>query len=270
MKKVLAVLTGLSLLVACGAAVGETTAPQTELVVFAAASMTEAMNQVAENYKAVAPNVMLVYNFDSSGTLQTQIEEGAEADVFISAGQKQMNALDIAASAEANPKGQDYILQGTRFDLLTNTIVLIVPEGSDRGIASFTDVATDKVSLIALGNSDVPVGQYAQDVFTVLGLWDQLISESKITFASNVKEVLAQVESAAVDCGVVYISDAVTGTGITVVATAPEGSHKPANYPAAVLKGTKNEQAAKDFLEYLKSDECAKVFTDIGFAVPER
>jgi molybdate transport system substrate-binding protein len=270
MKKALAIIAALALLVACGAAAAETAAPQTELVVFAAASMTEALTQIAELYKTVAPNVTLVYNFDSSGTLQTQIEEGAEADIFISAGQKQMSALDVTASADVNPNGQDFVLQGTRFDLLTNTVVLIVPTGSDKGIASFEDVATDKVSLIALGNSDVPVGQYAQDVFTYLGLWDQLNADQKITFASNVKEVLAQVESAAVDCGVVYISDAVTGTGVTVVATAPEGSHKPVNYPAAVLKSTKNEQDAKDFLEYLKSDECSKVFTDIGFAVPQQ
>jgi molybdate transport system substrate-binding protein len=269
MKKVLAILSAFVLLAACGVTAAETTTQQTELVVFAAASMTEAMTQIAEMYKTVAPDVTLTYNFDSSGTLQTQIEEGAEADIFISAGQKQMNALDVTASADANPDGQDFILQGTRYDLLTNTIVLIVPMGSDKGIESFEDVATDKVSLLALGNSDVPVGQYAKDVFTYLGLWEQLNSESKITFASNVKEVLAQVESAAVDCGVVYISDAATSTGVTVVATAPEGSHTPANYPAAVLKGTKNEQAARDFLEYLQSDECAKVFTDIGFVVPQ-
>ncbi len=270
MKKTLSVLLALLLCAGCASAAAEAAAPQTELIVFAAASMTEAMNAVAELYKTVAPNVTVVYNFDSSGTLQTQIEEGAEADVFISAGQKQMNALDVTASADANPKGQDFVLQGTRFDLLTNTIVLIVPEGSDKGIASFEDVATDKVELLAMGNSDVPVGQYAQDVFEYLGIWDQLNSEGKITFGSNVKEVLAQVESAAVDCGVVYVSDAATGTGITVVATAPEGSHKPVNYPAAVLKDTKNEQAARDFLEYLKTDECAKVFTDIGFEVPDR
>jgi molybdate transport system substrate-binding protein len=255
-------------LVAVAPAPAETA--QTELIVFAAASMTEALTRIGAMYEALYPEIKLVFNFDSSGTLQTQIEEGAEADVFISAGQKQMNALDAAAAADDNPDGQDLILTDTRFDLLSNTVVLIVPEGSDRGIASFEDVGTDKVGLIALGNSDVPVGQYAQDVFTYLGLWDQLNSEGKITFASNVKEVLAQVESAAVDCGVVYISDAVTGTGITVVAAAPEGSHKPVNYPAAVLKNTKHGAEAEAFLEYLKGEDCTKVFTDIGFEVPER
>jgi len=272
MKKLLAVLLSLGLTLGGCTALAEATATPapTELVVFAAASMTEALTQIAELYKTVAPNVTLTFNFDSSGTLQTQIEEGAQADIFISAGQKQMNELDISAGADKNPKNQDFVLEGTRFDLLTNTVVLIVPEGSTKGITSFDDVATDKVSLIALGNSDVPVGQYAQDIFTYLGVWDQLNADQKITFGTNVKEVLAQVESAAVDCGVVYISDAVTGKGITVVATAPEGSHKPVNYPAAVLKGTANEQAAKDFLTFLQGDECAKVFTDIGFQVPER
>ena len=270
MKKTLAVLLSLAMALSLGTAAAETAAPQVELIVFAAASMTESLTQIAELYKTVAPNVTLTFNFDSSGTLRTQIEEGAQADVFISAGQKEMNALDVTADAEKNPKGQDFVLQGTRFDLLTNTVVLIVPQGSDKGITSFEDVATDKVSLIALGNSDVPVGQYAQDVFTYLGVWDQLNADHKITFGTNVKEVLAQVESAAVDCGVVYISDAVTGKRVQVVATAPDGSHKPVNYPAAVLTATQNAQAAKDFLDYLKSDECAKVFTDIGFQIPER
>lgn len=270
MKKTVSLLLSLAILLTGCTALAEAAPGKIELVVFAAASMTESLTKLAEMYKAVAPDVSITFNFDSSGTLQTQIEEGAEADAFISAGQKQMNELDITAGAEKNPKGQDFILMGTRFDLLTNTVVLIVPEGSDKGIASFDDVATDKVGLIALGNSDVPVGQYAQEIFTYLGVWDKLNADGKITFGSNVKEVLAQVESAVVDCGVVYISDAATGTGIQVVATAPEGSHKPVNYPAAVLKASKNAFAAKAFLEYLKTDAATKVFTDIGFAVPSR
>lgn len=241
-----------------------------ELVVFAAASMTESLTEIAEMYKEVAPNVTLTFNFDSSGTLKTQIEEGADADIFISAGQLQMNQLDISADSTINTDGLDFVLADTRFDLLTNTVVLIVPEGSDKGITSFDDVATDKVALIALGNSDVPVGQYAQDVFTYLGTWDQLNNESKITFGTNVKEVLAQVEAGAVDCGVVYVSDVATATGVNVVAVAPEGSHKPVNYPAAVLNTSKNVEAATAFLDYLKSDDCTAVFEAIGFAVPER
>ncbi|MEL7608887.1 MAG: molybdate ABC transporter substrate-binding protein [Bacillota bacterium] len=240
------------------------------LTVFAAASMTESLNQIANMYKAVAPNVTLTFNFESSGTLKTQIQEGAQADIFISAGQLQMNQLDIAADAAVNTEQLDFVDAATRFNLVTNTVVLIVPEGSDKGIASFDDVATDKVGLIALGNSDVPVGQYAQDIFTYLKVWDKLNSDKKISFGTNVKEVLAQVESGAVDCGVVYISDAATATGVKVVATAPEGSHKPVNYPAAVLKISEHPTEAAAFLEYLKSADCAKVFTDIGFGIPAK
>ena len=248
----------------------EPTAEPVELTVFAAASMTESLNQIAEMYKSVAPNVTLVFNFDSSGTLKTQLQEGAQADIFISAGQLQMNQLDITAAADVNTEQLDFVDAATRFNLVTNTVVLIVPTDSDKGIASFEDVSTDKVGLIALGNSDVPVGQYAQDIFTYLNVWDKLNSDKKITFGSNVKEVLSQVEAGAVDCGVVYISDAAAATGIKVVASAPEGSHKPANYPAAVLKIALFPTEAAAFLEYLKSDACSAVFTGIGFGIPER
>lgn len=270
MKKVVSLLVTFSILLFGGAALAEAAPAQTELVVFAAASMTEALTQIAELYKAVAPEVTLTFNFDSSGTLQTQIEEGAEADVFISAGQKQMNALDIAAGAEKNPNGQDFVLAGTRFDLLSNTVVLIVPEGGDKQIASFADVATDKVNLIALGNSDVPAGQYALEVFTYLGVWDQLNTEGKITFGTNVKEVLAQVAAAAVDCGVVYGSDAATGKGVAVAASAPEGSHRPVTYPAAVLTTSAHAEAAKAFLTYLTGEDAARVFAASGFWVSAR
>lgn len=241
-----------------------------ELVIFAAASLTEAMNEIAELYKEVAPNVTLTFNFDSSGTLKTQIEEGADCDIFLSAGQKQMDQLDIAAGATVNTDGLDYVLSDTRYDFVTNSVVLIVPSDSELGIADFEDVNTDKVSLIALGNSDVPVGQYAEQVFTYLGVWDELNTAGKITFASTVKEVLSQVESAAVDCGVVYSTDAAGADDIKVVATAPEGSHKAITYPAAILNITKYLETAKDFMEYLKSDACTEVFKGIGFEIPER
>ena len=242
-------------------------ADKTEIVVFAAASMTDTMNEIAEMYKTVNPDVDIVYNFDSSGTLKTQIQEGADCDIFISAAQKQMNQLDINGGEE-NTEGLDFVDSETRFDLVSNSVVLITPVGNPAGVESFDDVATDKVSLIALGNSDVPVGQYSEEIFNYMGIWDQLNSESKITFGSNVREVLAQVEEGAVDCGVVYSTDAATTDKVEIAATAPEGSHQDVTYPAAVLKTSKNPEAAKAFIDYLKTDECTEVFEKAGFVIP--
>lgn len=232
----------------------------TELSVFAAASMTESMNEIAKLYQKVDPEVKLVYNFDSSGTLKTQIEQGAECDIFISAGQKQMNAIN-----------DKFVMPGTRFNIVANKVVLIVPKGKNpTKINSFEDVVTDKVRLIALGNSDVPVGQYSVEIFKNMGIWDKLTAENKITYASNVKEVLAQTAEAAVSCGVVYSTDAATSKAVQVVANAPAGSHKPIVYPAAILKDTKNKEAAEKFAKFLRSKPCTKVFTKIGFSVPEK
>ena len=241
-----------------------------ELIVFAAASMTESMNKIAGMYQEVAPNVTLTFNFDSSGTLKTQIEEGADCDLFISAAQKQMNQLDASRDAEANPDGLDFVLQGTRTDLVGNAVVMIVPEDSQKDIADFEDVLTDQVELVALGNSDVPVGQYSEEIYTSLGKWEELKASGKVTYGSNVKEVLALVSEAAVDCGIVYSTDAATAQGVRIVASAPAGSHKAITYPAAVLNTTKNRVAAEAFLAYLQTDACAKVFTDIGFVIPAR
>jgi molybdate transport system substrate-binding protein len=233
--------------------------------------MTESLKEIAELYKASAPDVNIVYNFDSSGTLKTQIQEGSECDIFISAGQKQMDQIDITADAKVNTDRLDFVMPGTRFNIVSNRVVLIVPKGRNpKGIGDFRDVATDKVTLAALGNSDVPVGQYSQQIFTKLGLWDRLNSQKKISFASNVKEVLAQVEEGAVDCGVVYSTDAAASKGVEVVADAPKDTHEPITYPAAILKGVKDEAAAKAFVEFLKSGESAAVFKRIGFAIPEK
>ena len=136
-------------------------AAEVTLNVFAAASMTETLTEIQEMYKEVAPNVTLVFNFDSSGTLKTQIQEGADCDVFISAAQKQMNQLDKDADPEVNTEDLDYVLEGTRINLLENKVVLAVPDGNPKGIESFADLGTDKLSLLALGNEDVPVGQYS-------------------------------------------------------------------------------------------------------------
>ena len=263
---------------ACAApATEETAAPEetvpeaepVELIVFAAASMTETMNQIAEMYKTVAPNVTLTYNFDSSGTLKTQIQEGAECDLFISAGQKQMNQLDITADPEVNTDKLDFVLEGTRINLLENRVTLCVPEGNPKDIKSFDDLA-DKLKegsvLMAMGNSDVPVGQYTQKILAFYGLDEEkLAKDGVITYGTNVKEVTTQVTEASVDCGVVYCTDAFSA-GFTPVDYATKEMCGQVIYPAAVLNVSKNQEAAKEFLAYLQTDEAMKVFEAVGFA----
>ena len=281
MKKLFAMLIAAVMVLsfaACAApATEETAAPEetvpeaepVELIVFAAASMTETMNQIAEMYKTVAPNVTLTYNFDSSGTLKTQIQEGAECDLFISAGQKQMNQLDITADPEVNTDKLDFVLEGTRVNLLENRVTLCVPEGNPKDIKGFDDLA-DKLKegsvLMAMGNSDVPVGQYTQKILAFYGLDEEkLAKDGVITYGTNVKEVTTQVTEASVDCGVVYCTDAFSA-GLTPVDYATKEMCGQVIYPAAVLNVSGNQEAAKEFLAYLRTDEAMKVFEAVGFA----
>lgn len=243
----------------------ETEAP-VELIVFAAASMTETMTEIAEMYKEVKPNVSIVYTFDSSGTLKTQIQEGADCDIFISAAQKQMNQLDASADPSVNTESLDFVLEGTRFNLVENKVVLAVPDNNPAGIESYEDLGTDKLNLICLGNDDVPVGAYSIEILNSLGILEQLESGSKITYGSNVKEVTTQVKEASVDCGIIYATDAFSA-GLTVVDEADESQCGQVIYPAAVLNISANQDAAKEFLDYLTTDECAKVFESVGFSM---
>lgn len=240
---------------AASAASAASPAEPVVLTVFAAASLTEALSEIAEKYKTEVPEVTLTFNFDSSGKLQTQIENGAETDLFLSAAQKQMDALESG----------EYLLDGTRANLLVNKVVMIVPRGSGKGITSFEDAAADKVGLIALGNSDVPVGQYSEEIYTYLKLWNAV--KAKASFGGNVKEVLSQVSAGSVDCGVVYATDAATADGVEVVAEAPADSHFPVVYPAAVLKKSAEAEAAKAFLAYLNQSDAARVFKSVGFSM---
>ena len=238
-----------------------------ELIVFAAASVTETLNEISELYREVAPNVTLVFNFDSSGTLKTQIEEEADCDVFISAAPKQMNELDI--ESEANPDGLDFVLQGTRIDLLENKVALAVPEGNPKGIDSYDALVAglkDGSVMLAMGNSDVPVGQYTQKILAYYGLDEAELAEAGvITYGSNVKEVTTQVAEATVDCGIIYGTDAYSA-GLTVVDTATAEMCGQVIYPAAVLNVTRNEAAARAFLEYLTGEEASAVFESVGFS----
>ena len=242
-------------------------AESTELIVFAAASMTETLTEIAELYKSVAPDVEIVYNFDSSGTLKTQIEEGADCDLFISAAPKQMNALDIAS--EANTAGLDFVLQGTRINLLENKVALAVPEGNPKNVTSYDQLIEGLKAgslMLAMGNSDVPVGQYTQKILAYYGVSEEeLAAAGVITYGSNVKEVTTQVAEATVDCGIIYGTDAYSA-GLTVVDTATAEMCGQVIYPAAVLKITKNEEAAKAFLDYLTGEEASAVFESVGFS----
>ena len=239
-----------------------------ELIVFAAASLTETLNAISETYTAEHPEVTFSFNFDSSGTLKTQIEEGADCDLFISAGQKQMNQLDITASSDVNTDGLDFVDSDSRIDLLENKVVLCVPEGSDKGIDSFDALAEHLKAediLFCMGNSDVPVGQYTQKILAYYDLDEAaLAAAGVITYGSNVKEVTTQVSEASVDAGVVYCTDAFSA-GLTVVDEATAEMCGQVIYPAAVMKNAPHADAAKEFLAYLQTSEAGDVFASVGF-----
>ncbi len=289
MKKLMSLLLALSLalsLTACGAKTGsaadaaadsqtqDNTSAETpeadpvELIVFAAASMTETMNQLKEMYEQNNPNVTVTYNFDSSGKLLTQITEGADCDLFISAAPKQMNAMDgsLIGDAEKNPDGLDLIVTDSRVNLLENKVTLTVPAGNPKGIESFDQLAEllkDGDVMLAIGNSDVPVGQYTLKIFNYYGI-DETAVANKLTYGNNVKEVASQVSEGAVDCGIIYATDA-HSAGLTVMDSATAEMCGQVIYPAAVLKGDK-EDAAQDFLAYLQTDAAMTVFESVGFS----
>lgn len=255
MKKIISVLLAAVLLTltACGQK------PQdTELTVFAAASLTETLTELKTAYEKDHPGVTITYNFDSSGTLLTQIQEGAACDLFLSAAPKQMNALEEAGN----------LAEGSRIDLLENQVVLCVPEGNPKGLDSFDALAEALRQgdvLLAMGNSDVPVGQYTQKILAYYGLdEEELAAAGCITYGSNVKEVTTQVSEGSVDCGVIYATDAFSA-GLTAVDSATAEMCGQVIYPAAVLKDSKNSEAAQEFLNYLTTEEAMDVFRGVGF-----
>ena len=275
MKKTLALLLALAMLFALTAvsAFAEDKAEDekepVELIVFAAASMTETLTEIKDMYEEANPHVTIIYNFDSSGTLKTQIQEGADCDLFISAGQKQMNQLDISADPKVNTDELDFVLEGSRLNLLENKVTLVVPEGNPKNIESFDQLAELLKAggvFMAMGNSDVPVGQYTQKILAFYGLDEEaLASAGTLTYGTNVKEVTTQVKEGSVDCGVVYCTDAFSAE-LTVVDSATAEMCGQVIYPAAVLNISALAEEAQAFLDYLSTEEAMEVFEAVGFS----
>jgi molybdate transport system substrate-binding protein len=235
----------------------ETNGEKVELLVSAAASMTDVLAELAIVYKDLDPNTELIFTFGPSGGLQAQIEEGAPVDIFISAAQKQMNALDK----------KNLLVEDTVKTLLVNKVVLITPKEDKIGIKSFDDLTSnDQIQKIALGDSsNVPVGQYSEEIFTTLGVLDQIIE--KAIYGGDVRTVLTWVENGEVDAGLVYATDAMTTDKVIIVGEAPQGSHKEVTYPVGVIKTSKHIDQAKSFLGFLESNEAGEVFKKYGFSI---
>lgn len=241
-----------------------------DLYVSAAASMTESLDKVIAEFEKENPDCKVTPTYDSSGTLKTQIQQGSPCDVFISAAQKQMDQLD--GESDQN-EGTNYVLKGTRVDLLENTCVLVVSPDNKAGIKNWDDftnaIKNAKSSddlIFCMGNSDVPVGQYTSQILTNLGLNEQDMANAGIvTYGSNVKEVTSQVQSGAADCGIIYSTDAFSA-GMKPAATADSKlTGGPITYPAAVMQNTQNKEAAQAFMDFIQTDKAMKEFKAVGF-----
>lgn len=259
-KIALLALLGLGL-VACGNPAKDAEKPggeTGELYISAAASLQDALNEVTENFNK-ENKVDFKLNYGGSGALQTQIEEGADADIFMSASSKQMDALI--------KKG--FIDEKDKVDLLLNDVVLITEKGNKKDIKSIEELATDKVSLVALGDPEsVPVGQYSQEILNFYKIADEV--NAKTTYASDVRQVLNWVSTGEADAGFVYKTDAMLkDANVDIIESAAKDSHKEVIYPVASLKESKNKELAEKFLDYLKSEDAMKVFEKYGFGKVE-
>ncbi|WP_300753324.1 molybdate ABC transporter substrate-binding protein [uncultured Brachyspira sp.] len=226
-----------------------------EILVLAAASLTDVLTELANNYKTET-GTQVTFSFASSGALQSQIESGAPADIFFSAAQKQMDAL----------QEKDLIDTNTRKDLLENKVVLITPSNSKLNIKSFTDITNADVAKVGLGEpKSVPVGQYSEEILSNLSILDAV--KQKAVYGSDVRNVLSWVEIGEVDCGIVYATDAKIAKDINIIAEAPEGTHKKVIYPIAVIKSSQNKEEALKFIDYISSDKSIETFKAYGFTV---
>ncbi|GAB4201005.1 MAG: molybdate ABC transporter substrate-binding protein [Coleofasciculaceae cyanobacterium] len=230
---------------------------KTNLLVSAAISLKDSLEEVKTNYQQMKPNVNVTYNFGSSGALQQQIENGAPADIFFSAAKKQMDALQ--------QKG--LILPNTRRNLLKNRLVLVVPKNSS-GITNFRQLTNSNVKKIAMGEPrSVPAGQYAEEVLKNLKIWQQV--RPKLVLGNNVRQVLAFVESGNADAGLVYATDAQVSNRVKQVATAPENLHSSIVYPVAVLKSSTNPAVAREYVQFLANNSARTIFQKYGFSVAQ-
>lgn len=226
-----------------------------EIYVLAAASLTDVLTELANNYKKET-STEIIFSFASSGALQAQIEASAPADIFFSAAQKQMNALEEKGLIDSE----------TRKDLLENKVVLISPKNSNLNIKSFTDITNSNVKKLGLGEpKSVPVGQYSEEILSNLSILD--IAKEKAVYGSDVRNVLDWVETAEVDCGIVYATDAKIAKNINIIAEAPEGTHKKVIYPISIIKSSQNKEEAKKFIEYISTDKSKEIFQNYGFTV---
>ncbi len=225
-----------------------------ELMISAAASLTDCMNEIKTQYTAAHPNVTITYNFGSSGALQQQIEQGAPCDIFFSAGKKQMQAL----------QDKSLVSDDSVKDVLENRVVLITPKDGKK-LQSFEDLKNADIKKIAVGElKTVPVGQYTQQVFDKMKLTGAL--SSKIVYAQDVRQVLSWVETENVQAGVVYETDAKISSKVAISCVAPDDSHDKVIYPVGVVKASKHPDEAQQFLSYLLGEDAKKVFTKYGFS----
>jgi molybdate transport system substrate-binding protein len=234
-------------------AAGSAASPTVQVTVSAAASLEDALTAIDIDFQQTHPEIRINPNFGASGTLQLQIEQGAPVDVFISAAPQQMDAL----------AGKNLLLPGTRVDLLQNELVLIAPKDS-KVVSGFSDLKRPDASVVAVGDPrSVPAGTYAQQVLSALGLYDSV--KGKMTLATDVRQVLADVETGSAEAGLVYATDAAISSKVRVVADAPPGTHQPIVYPAAVLRTATNPDAARAYLTYLAGSPAREIFAKYGF-----
>ncbi|MGM9525605.1 MAG: molybdate ABC transporter substrate-binding protein [Peptococcaceae bacterium] len=229
--------------------------PGAELHVFAAASLTDCLDEIIALYEAESNNTVVAV-YESSGTLEKQIEEGADCDIFISANQKYMDKLEEV----------DAVNTETRKDLLGNALTLIASADKADVVVDVDSLLSDDVTVIAIGEpSDVPAGQYAQEMFENLGLWDEI--QPKLVYAKNVRAVLEYVDGGDADAGFVYHTDAMLLEKGSIIGDAPEGSYTAVNYPSAIMTAAPQPEAAADFYAFLASDAAKEVFEKYGFTV---